>query len=542
MSAAQNRLLTLPVRLIAQRKPILSELLERPRPQFGSGRSIEKPTTWRVLGQSIQTVPRSSFNTPARLRIRWDKMWGKDRIDKLLAMAKDATVQEMSDVKLIDNFFGIAVPKPEQAIFGFKAQESLMPLTPGRPSSHADTLARNGESLVSQCKAGDDFIQTPAGFFRQRPGMSPNPSALRLCSFIPNAKNEFAWPSGIAYAINQFIRGPGSLFFFDGKDHTNLFFPVQIWLAGRKNWNISPDRTWGEVKPMVENALNVEKAIHGFPFPTPGQAIGGIWMDLAKNDLVKFVNIPRVHSKDDIEAFIVLDLLTRWERVITVMEKHFERRAKKQKRKMIVKIVAGVALGAMLTFIAPAILSTGVTLAMGGLEDIKKRKAAVGLQKAMAQFAKTDVAFSGKIQNVIGYLGTIAAEEAEQKPPTPIEQEAKLEPPEEKPPIQQQIKEVFKQNVEARQQEVSTPPPAVPPPPMPIPASITPRVDLPTTRSEIPIFDSALPQEFRESPTVAAPTFSEEGERESGFPLGTILIAGVGTLALGTVVAMILKK
>lgn len=307
--------------------------------------------------------------TPAALEVKRDWGWDSGNLEVMSAVRTSPTQAELADLGLADAFFGAPLPAPVY------------------DSGRAMTVR------IEECRAS-----------AQRYGVTPaaDPIAQACNAAFPGYTNPFF------YTMRPELPGPP-------RDRGS-------------SWEIARDAPWGRARRDMMNALAAEPEINAYPWPSPPHLVARFWSKYGWRGLRNFVlSHERPIDRMAVRTAITMSLLKDWDAIVGDIEDYLKKKERKQRRRGIVKAIAGIALGAVFAIFAPAIISNVVQLGISAMDAANKIKAAVGVAKVARQFEKSDAAFAAELDRVATELDAQAAANEKAAPPTQAEIEALAE-------------------------------------------------------------------------------------------------------------------
>jgi len=190
---------------------------------------------------------------------------------------------------------------------------------------------------------------------------------------------------------------------------------------------------WSEARVWIQNHNTMYDTLRNpashalaYPFPSPRANFNRYFLTyLAKKPEFKnFINSQVRQSGEDAKTVVTLLVLTNYEAAAKAIERDLKRKAKKRKKKGIIKTVASVALAGMMSLFAPAIIASTLSTFRGALDLTNKIKVAKGMMKGAKLFAKHDSAFSQELTRVAQSFDVPTALDEEAAQPKGIEEKA----------------------------------------------------------------------------------------------------------------------
>ena len=179
------------------------------------------------------------------------------------------------------------------------------------------------------------------------------------------------------------------------------------------NFGIDPNQAWGTIKMKVQNAITMAKVIADYPFPPPIDEYKGTFWQFAASDIQQMININSPLDPEAIRFWITLFVIGNYNAMVDKITADLKRKAKKAKRKELLKVIGLAVLGVIAAFVLPAVIAvivTAIKTAVTTYIDIQKRKEAA---KAMAEsaklFEKDAPAFSAEADKTAKLLDEVTA-------------------------------------------------------------------------------------------------------------------------------------
>lgn len=305
--------------------------------------------------------------------------WPDDIYDALVAVANNPTPEEIEDLSLIDRFFYGPVPTK----FTTQRQRQAAPFG------------------MEVCVLSPKQMRAGAGY--------PlfNAFLYNRDVLIPFKDRPFFCPPS--------FQMPQPVTFFVWKDQLARYF------------GISPRREWGEAELAVRNTVAFLQALVDYPFPRPIGAMPGVWYHMLRSDIQKYVNDDMIETVPLSRMWITIATVETYPDVSAKIIRELKEKAKRQKRKALLKKIAlgltfaviGAGVGAALVEIIPA----GVPIAAGdiasattqaiqtGIDKEDRKKVAESLEKTAKLFEQDDPRFAEELRKTaetFDYLGSQA--------------------------------------------------------------------------------------------------------------------------------------
>lgn len=311
----------------------------------------------------------------------------------LTVIAMDPTSEELEDLALIDGFFsnsltvdvckGLKDPRSIQHFGGFGG---------GRGQTYTPTQA---ESIVTWMT----YVPQPVGRWGGQK-QAPNISADE----IDSVKNS-------------------SFFCETPKGH-----PALPWGTPADWFGIDPNQAWGNIKPQVKNAMIIMDQISTFPFPPPIDQYVGQWWATAAPDLKNLAHIGSPVDPGAVRMWITLSVAANYSAMVDRIQAELKRKAKKAKRKALMKAIGLV----LLSIIAIVALPATIALAVSAIQTVittyqdieKRKKAAKDMMEAAKMFEKDAPAYSAELEKTAKVLDEATAIQTGRETPSPEVQAA----------------------------------------------------------------------------------------------------------------------
>ena len=317
--------------------------------------------------------------------------WNDEDLRILIAVANAPTEPEISDLGLIDAFFG-----PEQTRFGFYGWS--------RPSAidilEARACGRKLEGERWGFGIPEKLVST--GFDRE------------------------SWSSWTA--SNPFFCTPPSAKVTVAPGKVLVLFQNDKGLPGF--FGISASDEWGEVRQRVSNAVVLMDVLSGYPFPSPISVMPGVWYEFARKDLQTIINQEGQLTPEVARFAATLVVLMHYDKASKRIVYLLKKKEKKRRRNAIIRAIGLSVVSIVFAIALPAVVAAGVQAVQTALDVHQAREAAKDMVKAAKQFAATDAAFSKEVEKSAEIIDAWAAREEKQAPPTEEETAALAEDPE----------------------------------------------------------------------------------------------------------------
>jgi len=157
------------------------------------------------------------------------------------------------------------------------------------------------------------------------------------------------------------------------------------------------------VKPLVENALFILKALDGYPFPSPLSATPIFWYMLARGELIKLVNGPKLLDRDEMRVWITMNILSHYEEAAAQTVHHYEDVADDARDSARRNAIIRVAVGIVMSVVFPAAIVSAVSAIQTVQSMQQQREAVKDMENAAAAFDATDAAFAKEIRFATEY-------------------------------------------------------------------------------------------------------------------------------------------
>lgn len=168
-------------------------------------------------------------------------------------------------------------------------------------------------------------------------------------------------------------------------------------------FGMTTSQPWGQVKPLVENALFILKALDGYPFPSPISATPIFWYFLARNELIQLINGPKLLDRDEMRVWITMNILSHYESAAAQTVHHFEEVADDARDSARRNVIIRVAIGIVMSVVFPAAIVSAIS-AVQTVQSIQAQKEAVkDMENAAAAFEATDAAFAAEVRFATEY-------------------------------------------------------------------------------------------------------------------------------------------
>jgi len=345
IAAIQNRILINPtVQRYIQKK---TEAENAPRTRFGGAPVGSVPGVVSFFERTYGPLPTLT----------------DQEIATLTAIAADPTDEELKDVAIIDGFFPDLTPANSYRV------RNEMPFTEGICAG-LDPKAYGLRGLGAV-------------------GMAPMPAQEQL---IANWMT-YEPPRG-RYGVGPRERNATEEEVDAIKDSKFFCVPPASWAAPQhvqENyagwWGIDPNQTWGAVKRQVKNAITMMEVIAAYPFPPPIDKFEYQWWHTVQSGIQQSIKGGRVH-KEGFRYWITISVLTNYNDMVDRIEADLKRKAKKAKRKSIMKAIGIAIVGIIAPYLLPVLIVAAavvVKLAIDTYMTLKERREAA---KEMAETAK----------------------------------------------------------------------------------------------------------------------------------------------------------
>lgn len=196
--------------------------------------------------------------------------------------------------------------------------------------------------------------------------------------------------------LGQYFRNP-----FSGLQNLPSGAEIQAMIDARFREVVAGDRELDEIAAAnLELAQNVWKT---FPFPPPRELFKGFWLNRAGADLTGPVFSGQPLIEAELRTALSLSALEHYDDVMADIQAYEKKRAKKRKKRALVKKLILGALGTVIGIVVPV---AGALWAVGeaGLSVQERKEAAEDLEKAAKQFDTEDSAFAAELRKTAQVL------------------------------------------------------------------------------------------------------------------------------------------
>ena len=361
-----NRLNSLTLRYLTIRR----DLMNSPFTATAIGAAVTRPVGGGVLLFTSTAARENYLNNIRTGGAAGSVDWPSNVVEMFRAIRSSPSPDEISDLGLIDAFFGRKAPRTEVEYDSSTAQ-------PTQPDPFA----------------GDVFFYPPMPSEPLLYGYRTAPASVMTTS------DEMAFTNGVV-----------------GKA------PLTPRIRA---WAIDPDAPWSRVKGQLLNALVAEEVLAGYPWPAPPNLVSTFYNARAWSEFRNFVlSVARPLAPNEIRTSITFGIIRNFEGISSDIENYSKQKEKKMKRKAIVKAIATAVIGVAFSIFAPSVISNIIKLGMEVMNTVEKIKVAVGMAKTAKQFQESDAAFAAEVDRVAAEFDAQAAENERAAQPSPDELEA----------------------------------------------------------------------------------------------------------------------
>lgn len=195
------------------------------------------------------------------------------------------------------------------------------------------------------------------------------------------------------------------------------------WTSFAAMFGIDTNKTWGEVKQATKNGLIMLKVKSSYPLPPPLDMAPEYVFSLAAGPhLVELANIGAQVDPEAFRAWYTMAVLENYDAAADHIIAEQKKKAKKAKRKAIIKSIGIAIAGVVLSFIVPAIIAAAIVAIKTAVEMYiaakERQKAAKAMAEAARMFEADAPAFAAEVQKTADMMDSAAAHEASNEPLT----------------------------------------------------------------------------------------------------------------------------
>jgi hypothetical protein len=317
------------------------------------------------------------------------RKWGSETLDQMAAVANGPSRTEISDLGVVDTFFGESILEDRQP-------------------------KRDWPFLRRLCGADPDRRMDRLLLLRDESHQGLNIAALQANPFFCTPPSEMPRSWMFRYVSH-------------GEAGFGKYFRIGVG-------------EWGDVRRQVRNTISLLTALADYPFPSPISAAPGVWFWVLRDELVKFVKSDYDIHPELARLWVTLLTVENYNRVSSWVVAVLKDRAKRQKRKAIINkialgaalIVIGVGVGIALSTAIP--VGSAVSSGQVGQAATKiigqemayqeRRQAAEDMEQVARQFEQDDAAFAAEARRAADTIDAMAAAETRSRGLAPEEEEA----------------------------------------------------------------------------------------------------------------------
>lgn len=185
---------------------------------------------------------------------------------------------------------------------------------------------------------------------------------------------------------------------------------------------------WSANRVKTHNTATILGVMLGdYPWPAPaGDFRSGflVHFSTVSEFLKRFINSSAIQSAEDARDVLTLAIIDKFDALAGAVERSLKREAKKDKRRAIIKGVAALALGGLMTFALPLVAAMAFSAVQTGMDVATKISAAKGLVKIAKQFAATNDAFGKEVERLAMKIDAGAANAELLAPTGDLQEEA----------------------------------------------------------------------------------------------------------------------
>jgi hypothetical protein len=321
----------------------------------------------------------------------------------LTAIQANPTDDEIADLALIDGFFRAAdAPKFVNANPDLPLTEGVCAaLNPQGYGLHGLGMVAWGAKPLTQGGAIAGWLkyQPPQGKFASR--TSPNATADEIDAITSSkffCETPASWPD-----------------------------PSGIRLDWPSWFGIDQNQTWGAIKLQVKNAVKMMDGIFNYPFPPPIDAYVFQFWNTVQPLLQQYVKGDPIEP-EGFRYWITIQVLQNYNDMVDRIEADLKRKAKKAKRKALLKAIGIAIVGIIAPYLLPVLVVAAATLIKLAIDTYMTLEARRQAAKEMAEAGKLFEAdapkFAVEVRNLSDMMDSEAAqaEAAIPLPPDLIEE------------------------------------------------------------------------------------------------------------------------
>jgi len=372
---------------------------------------IQRMLTAQATGKQSNvslTVPLDLLNAVLQNSQKTLPTLTSDQITALTAISQNPTQDEISDLAIIDAFFGTDALTP-----------ALCKLLQN-PGDSANFLDR-AENSRGGAYYGNFWLDvTPADIIAGWLFYSGTISSGSQSHYWDVTQSNTTPDERNAIMTNPFFCSPPAsypdIFYWGPKGNYGAWF------------SLDATQTWGALKMQVQNAITIMDVLAGYPFPPPIDQYPGTFWSKEMAGIQQIMNIGVLANPQAVDLWVTLATVQDYSAMVTQIETILKKKAKEQKRKAIMDGIGLAIASIVAAYVAPAIIAAAITViktAVTTYMEIEQRKeAAQNLEDTSKLFAKDAPAFSQKVSDAANTLDAASAAEQASAPPSPAIQAA----------------------------------------------------------------------------------------------------------------------
>lgn len=195
------------------------------------------------------------------------------------------------------------------------------------------------------------------------------------------------------------------------------------WTSFAAMFGIDTNKTWGEVKQATENGIIMLKVKSSYPLPPPLDMAPEYVFSLAAGPhLPELANIGAQVDPEAFKAWYTMAVLENYDTASNHIIEEQKKKAKKAKRKALIKAIGLTIAGVVLSFIVPGIIAAAVSAIKAAVDLYiaakERQKAAKAMAEAARMFEEDAPAFAAEVQRTADLMDSAAAQEASNEPLT----------------------------------------------------------------------------------------------------------------------------
>lgn len=188
-------------------------------------------------------------------------------------------------------------------------------------------------------------------------------------------------------------------------------------------FGIDVNRPWGEVKLATQNGITTLNVKSSYPLPPPlDLGPDFVWSMAAAPHLVEIVHLGVPVDPEAFRAWYTMAVLESYDAASDAIIADQKRKAKKDKRKAIIRSIGIAIAGIVLSFIVPGIIAAAIAAIKSAVDLYiaakERQKAAKAMADAAKMFEADAPAFAEEIQKTADMMDSAAAQEQANTPLT----------------------------------------------------------------------------------------------------------------------------